>query len=294
MFRKIIVATDLSDASNALINCLGSLQAYGTEECLLLQCLSLQAAASLALAYDTATPGNSLREQQAILEKQGYKVESRVVTGVAKQMLHHIAVEEDFSIIVVGAQEHSLTKEIFFGGLAYEIIHNSQKPVLLIRLAESDKDGLSCIKSIGCDIGNHVLFPTDFSEGSDYAFEYLEKMVTDGVKKVILLHVQDKQRISPYLEDSIDEFNRIDGERLDDLKKMLKSKANVEVETVLRYGSPTGEILNLIREQNVQLVVMGSQGRGRIQEIFLGSVSHNVARHSPASVLLIPMKSVNQ
>jgi len=33
---------------------------------------------------------------------------------------------------------------------------------------------------------------------------------------------------------------------------------------------------------------MGSQGRGFIKEVFLGSVSNNVARHSAASVLLIP------
>jgi len=36
--------------------------------------------------------------------------------------------------------------------------------------------------------------------------------------------------------------------------------------------------------------VMGSQGRGFVSESFLGSVSHQVARRSPAPVLLIPAK----
>jgi nucleotide-binding universal stress UspA family protein len=48
--------------------------------------------------------------------------------------------------------------------------------------------------------------------------------------------------------------------------------------------------LKTIQELSVSLVVMGSQGRGFVPELFLGSVSHNVARHGDASVLLIPSK----
>jgi len=45
-----------------------------------------------------------------------------------------------------------------------------------------------------------------------------------------------------------------------------------------------------VRDRDVQLTVMGSQGRGYVSDLFLGSVSHNVARQSVASVLLIPAK----
>jgi nucleotide-binding universal stress UspA family protein len=36
------------------------------------------------------------------------------------------------------------------------------------------------------------------------------------------------------------------------------------------------------------VIVMGSQGRGFISEVFLGSVSHQVVRQAPVPVLLIP------
>lgn len=42
MFNRIIVATDLSPASEAVANCLGGLKTYGARHCLLMQCLSLQ------------------------------------------------------------------------------------------------------------------------------------------------------------------------------------------------------------------------------------------------------------
>ena len=42
MFNRFIVATDLSPASFAIVNCLGGLSVYGAKQCLLLQCLNLQ------------------------------------------------------------------------------------------------------------------------------------------------------------------------------------------------------------------------------------------------------------
>lgn len=42
MFDRIIVATDLSPASEAVVDCLGGLKVSGVKHCLLLQCLSLQ------------------------------------------------------------------------------------------------------------------------------------------------------------------------------------------------------------------------------------------------------------
>jgi len=234
-----------------------------------------------------------LQNLKEVLVQQGYIVETRVVPGIAKNEINRIAVNEDFSLIVVGAQEHTLTSEIFFGGLAYDVIHYAQKPVLLIRMEDYLQEGISCIKTLGCDMSNHSLFPTDFSENADLAFNYVTKMALLGVKKITLFHVQDKSRISEYPEDSLAKLNEIDNARLQDMKNILQEKAIAEVDTFLSYGSPAVEILKLIRERNIQLVVMGSQGRGFVKELFLGSVSNNVARHSLASVLLIPAKRKN-
>ena len=72
--------------------------------------------------------------------------------------------------------------------------------------------------------------------------------------------MQDKYRISPYLEDRLDEFNQIDTMRLQQMKDILQDQGQVEVEILLRYGSPSVEVLTAVRELNVQLVVMGCQG----------------------------------
>jgi len=103
-----------------------------------------------------------------------------------------------------------------------------------------------------------------------------------------LMHVQDKAGMNPHLMNQLEQFNTIDQAKLRQLAETLKEKATIDISVQIPFGSPTSEILKAIQEQNVSLVVMGSQGRGFIKEIYLGSVSHNIARHSTASVLLIP------
>jgi nucleotide-binding universal stress UspA family protein len=109
-------------------------------------------------------------------------------------------------------------------------------------------------------------------------------------KKVTLVHVQDKSRIDRHLSHRLEEFNEIDTNRLQEIKKVLLDEGAVDVEIQLLYGSPSAEIIRLVHEQKIPLVVMGSQGRGFVKELYLGSVSHNMSRHSSASVLLVPAK----
>ena len=51
-------------------------------------------------------------------------------------------------------------------GIAYEIIHHSCKPVLIIRLAESSTDGISNIEVVRSKLEKNILFPTDFSDAA--------------------------------------------------------------------------------------------------------------------------------
>lgn len=84
------------------------------------------------------------------------------------------------------------------------------------------------------------------------------------------------------------EFNEIDQARLERLKERLIHIGGREVSIEIPYGSTTREILRAVNNHPYSLIVMGSQGRGFISEVFLGSVSHNIARKAPVPVLLVP------
>lgn len=288
MFKRFIIATDLSPASFAVVNCLGELKTYGAEQCLLLQCLSFSDATSVALSYHTEHLEKMLNKQKNILEDQNFTVEVRTVVGVPKHEIVRIATKEKYALIVVGAQGQSLAKEKLLGGVAYGVINKSIKPVLVVPVEKEPGEENACkpVARIGFNI--HILFATDFSEMADNAFAYVEQMVTHGVDKVTLVHVQDKTKLEKHLKMRLEEFNERDRSLLEHLKQSLLKKGTPHIDIEVCYGVPFKEITRLIQERNAQMVVMGTQGRGFVGEFFLGSVSHNVARNSVAPVLLIP------
>ncbi len=175
-------------------------------------------------------------------------------------------------------------------GIANEVIYQAEVPVLIMRLEEEERDKTGVADPDREAMNGHILFPTDFSAGAANAFEYVKRFVAEGAKKVTLMHVQDKYRIEPHLADRIEEFNKTDRERLRLMKDVLENIGKTQVFVALAYGNPSEQILKLIAQRDVQLVVMGSQGKGFVKELFLGGVSHNIARQSPCPVLLIPKK----
>lgn len=291
MFRKAIIATDLSAAAFAVVKNMVRLKGLGIEECLLLHCLELPESEPHALTA-TALLDQNLRDQKKLLEDLGFRTETRIVPGFAAHEVNRIAAEESYSLIVVGAETRTILSEPLVGGIAYEIIHECRFPTLLVRLDEARREGILYVEPARSDYQAHILFPTDFSETADRTFEViLELAAASAFRKITLMHVQDQTRLDPYLLHKLSQFNEIDAERLGDMEKALRgANAGIEVDKVITYGNPSRDILREVRDREIQMVVMGSQGRGFVRDLFIGSVGHNLARQSEASVLLIPAR----
>lgn len=287
MFNTVLLATDISKASDCVVNCLGGLRALGAERVILAHALGIKHLESMkyALARD-AEP--YLLAQKAALEGHGYEVSIEVAPGLPAFEINRLANQIDPSLIVVGSHGRTMAKEAVFGSVAFEIAHLATKPLLVIRLKIVEGEGGNRCEVVCSDLTRNVLYPTDFSDTAERAFAYVEKIVESGCKRVTLLHVQDRSRIGKHLESRLEEFNKIDSERLARLKARLVERGATDVRVEIPYGSPISEVLKQAREGDYSLIVMGSQGRGFIAETFLGSVSHNVVRQAPTPVLLVP------
>jgi nucleotide-binding universal stress UspA family protein len=68
-------------------------------------------------------------------------------------------------------------------------------------------------------------------------------------------------------------------------------QAGYTVSTIIRFGDPVQEILNLIVEEKVDLVAMASHGRTGLNRLMFGSVAEEVLREAPAPVLLLHPKA---
>src|SRR5208337_873210 len=63
--------------------------------------------------------------------------------------------------------------------------------------------------------------------------------------------------------------------------------AGMDLETVILNGDPGNKIITFAQENNVDLIVVGTQGKTGIERLFLGSVAENVIRNARSPVLVV-------
>lgn len=286
MYSRIIIATDLSDASNHVIECVQNFINFGTREVILFHALGIRHLQDLR--YELARYAEPvLLKQKQMVESLGFSATTHIAAGSAAYELWDLAKKENISLVVIGTHGHSLAFDVLLGGEAHKIIHGMAKPLLVVRLALVNGQQYAC--SADCiAIERPILFATDFSDTAELAFTYVEKMAESGVASATLMHVQDKSRIEKHLKNRLDEFNTIDTERLEMLKERLVSKGMKNVKLLLVYGMPSEEIIRASKDDDYSMIVMGAQGRSLVKNIIVGSVSWNVVQNSAHPVFLVP------
>jgi nucleotide-binding universal stress UspA family protein len=139
-----------------------------------------------------------------------------------------------------------------------------------------------------------ILFPTDLSETSRQAMDYILQLKRSGLKDVVVLHVTDNHyldKVEPFIlnvivrqiKTKIDQETR---KALQATEKELKA-GGLDVKIVIRSGHPAEEILKLEKEEDVSAVVMGSHNPSGLEKFFADSVAEAVVHKSRRPVLVV-------
>lgn len=139
-----------------------------------------------------------------------------------------------------------------------------------------------------------ILFCTDFSENADFAFDF----AVDAAKRrpgcmLYLLHIipePDAQFWKTYLYevDDIDTKARQDIDAKVAATYTPRVPEDVPMEVHMRVGKDYLKILEFAHEKNVDLIVIGRQGRGAWEKFLFGNVTEKVARKAECAVLIVP------
>jgi nucleotide-binding universal stress UspA family protein len=153
-----------------------------------------------------------------------------------------------------------------------------------------------------------ILYATDLSVNSAHAFKHAISLARRYNAKITLLHVLPEVDASTmnYVATVMGE-DRLAGLELehkaeikDEIRRRLHKFAKEELidhpedaqriaEIEVHYGSPVAHILQHADGLGVDMIVLGSHGKGALKYAFLGSVAEKVLRKSHRPMLVVPL-----
>ena len=137
-----------------------------------------------------------------------------------------------------------------------------------------------------------ILFPTDFSEAADQAFESAVFLAEAHDAKLILLHVVDQLHGFTHYEvlalTPMEIVERMVRHAHQDMQALIdRVKGGVAATETVREGSTWKVICDTAKEENADLIAIASQGRTGLSHALIGSVAEKVARHASCPVLIV-------
>jgi nucleotide-binding universal stress UspA family protein len=139
----------------------------------------------------------------------------------------------------------------------------------------------------------HILVATDFSEPSATALNYGRDLARAYGATLHILHVTENTLLQygpeigfavPDIQEDLDRRARqlLDATVTDDDRRTLKVVAAIE-----SAGNPAGAVVDYARTHAIDLIVVGTHGRGAVQQLLMGSVAERVVRTAPCPVLAV-------
>jgi nucleotide-binding universal stress UspA family protein len=153
-----------------------------------------------------------------------------------------------------------------------------------------------------------ILYATDLSKNSSYAFFYAVDMARKNDAKIVILHSVEPGRNISYAGADVEsvlkgaktqeqeaELNEVKKRVEEFCKRMDSCMGSSCLELVSKIliplGHPVEEILEAAREEGCDAIVLGTHGKGFLKQTFLGSVAAKVLERTRKPVFIIPLPS---
>lgn len=140
---------------------------------------------------------------------------------------------------------------------------------------------------------NKLLVPIDGSESSDRALDKAIKLGKEFGSEIYVLSVTPEVNMMRFTASTSQYDATVNQESINITMNILDEAkerfAGYPFPNHFNYvvGDAAREILNYVKDQDINLIVMGNRGMGAFSRTILGSVSNKVVNSSPVSVLVV-------
>ena len=135
----------------------------------------------------------------------------------------------------------------------------------------------------------HILACVDFSEHSTRALAEVGEYARANGSKVTLIHISDTHPFVPpqtILETASVTDEAAHRDELAKLRDQHLTEVEVELQVVPDHA-PAKAICEYAEKHGVDLIVVGSHGRGGMERWLIGSVAERVVRHAASNVYVV-------
>jgi nucleotide-binding universal stress UspA family protein len=144
-----------------------------------------------------------------------------------------------------------------------------------------------------------ILYPTDFGESAEEALRYAAMLASQYDAELIMMHVvslfsdgpstaeEQISEMEQYAEKFADQLHQ-QAEEIIDRTIEDESHKHLKMEKLIVRGfSPNQEVIRVTEEEDIDLVVMGTYGRGGVSHMLFGSTAEQVVRTANCPVLTV-------
>lgn len=145
----------------------------------------------------------------------------------------------------------------------------------------------------------NLLTAIDFSDSSQIVIEKVKELATALSAKVWLLHIAEPdpdfvgyEVDTPVMREVTAERFRKEHRQLQQLSDDLRSKG-IDCTALLIQGPTVETIINETSKLSIDMLILGSHGKGVFKRLLIGSISEEVLHKSPVPVLIVPTNHGN-
>lgn len=211
-----------------------------------------------------------------LLKKQPYLKEVNanfvvVEGGNISKAINKIGVELGVDLIVMGSNGANNTGEIILGSTTENVIRRSEINVLAIKR-----------EIISFDL-NRILFPSDFSKEANSIFETVKDYAKAFNASIHLLSVNksDKEVLTKKAKAKMDDFIQF---------RQLNEEGIVYRKSISTNSSAEFGILNYSIDNSIDMIAIGTHGRGVLKKLLQESTSQSLVRDAFKPVLTMRFK----
>ncbi len=231
----------------------------------------------------TLSEGGEERLREFVKKHPHDKIQPELVAreGTAADCILSLAQARKTDLIVMGTHGRRGYDRLVLGSVTNRVMRKTSCPVLAIcnlpHESMTTGDERHHVHHL-----SRILFCTDFSANSELALHYATSATTEYDAELTLLHVLEDVPTPARTEETLAAVSK----QLDQLIPQEDRKA-LKLKTAVRFGKPYQQIIQLVREAQIDTVVMGVRGRGALDLAVFGSTTYRVMQLGSCPVLAV-------